>query len=78
MNGHPPRSSDGLEETSHPVQMNLENVPNGYRLSREDRASIVGFVRKLLDDNLIDSFQLHEVTEDFDYQKRNLLSPSTQ
>jgi len=69
-----------MEETAHPVRLNFENMPDGYRLSQYDQASIKRFVKELLDDNLDDSLELVSVADAASDRNRdrtrNLLSPS--
>jgi len=50
-----------MEETEHLLQLTFIDVPAGYRISVADRASVVRFVKELLEDNLVEPFQLVKV-----------------
>jgi len=65
-------SNEPMEETSHPVQLNFENLPAGYPLYRKDRPSIIRFVKKLVGDDIDESFELIEVADDM--KRRSLFS----
>ena len=49
-------------ETIHPIQLTLQNVPDGP-LPANDRASIVGFIEEMLGESLGDSFEVLEVAD---------------
>jgi len=64
-----------MEVTEHPVQLTFQNVPTGYRLSAGNRASIIRYVKDLVDDNIDESFELIEVAYAGSDRNRNLISP---
>lgn len=66
-------SSPGMEETEHPVQLTVTDVLSGYRLSRQDRMSIISFVKGLLEDYLDDPWSLVQVAYAGSEYNRRLL-----
>ena len=70
-------SSPGSAETRHPFEMTIDRVPADYQLSADDRASVVGHVRKLLYDSLAGSLDLIDLVESRSGLGRGLLTSST-
>eukprot|EP00584_Thalassiosira_punctigera_P002526 CAMPEP_0172542604 /NCGR_PEP_ID=MMETSP1067-20121228/13176_1 /TAXON_ID=265564 ORGANISM="Thalassiosira punctigera, Strain Tpunct2005C2" /NCGR_SAMPLE_ID=MMETSP1067 /ASSEMBLY_ACC=CAM_ASM_000444 /LENGTH=544 /DNA_ID=CAMNT_0013328879 /DNA_START=46 /DNA_END=1679 /DNA_ORIENTATION=+ len=48
-------------ETIHPLKLTFQNIPAGYRLPEDHRASIIGYIGELLEDYLSGEFELLEV-----------------
>lgn len=63
-----------LEQTEHPVQLVLKDVPPGYRLNAANQASMIRYVKVLLEDNLDESLDLIEVAYAGRDRTRSLLS----
>jgi hypothetical protein len=71
------KSTPGIAETRHPFEMTIDRVPADYQLSADDRASVVGHVRKLLVDSLAGSLDLIDIAESGSGLGRGLLTSST-
>lgn len=52
-----------LAETTHAVQITLDNLPSGYQPSDETISSIIRFIKGLMEEKLFDSFSLVGVTK---------------
>ena len=50
-----------LEDTTLPIALYFKNLPSGYRLSPEDRASLIRFVQEMMEEDLDRRLQLVEV-----------------
>jgi len=66
-----------LKETTHPVRLNFDDIPDRHMLSLTDRSSIVRLVKVLLEENLIDSFELVKVADATIDNNRHLISDSS-
>ena len=69
--------TESLEETTHKVMLNLENLPDNSNLSMSNKASIIRFVNGSLDQNLKGGFRLVELV-DASRDSRRLSSASAQ
>lgn len=58
-----PNAMAEMVETIHPVRLKFEDVPAGFRLSRDDKAEIIRLVDTVLVENLHESIELVKVAE---------------